>query len=327
MKIPLINQNFQIAHLATKQKKELYFFLVLLWLVGLGLWHDNFATSIFNTSYLVVQLLSPSREGAQLGRSWHNGRSTDSTERAFDFTRIVFDHCRERLTLSLSDVKQCVRANQFRVLCVRQTAVRKSSDNGTSTATEWTYLHSDILCDCCQGQLERVEISVLSLSHPHRWGYFSITPALPYLVLISTFFGVAKNLGMHEVQIANMWQKMAMAEPYYSLELDLESPDIVRNGRQTHTFWFDWGPAGANRLTLSSGFGHLHRNLSHTKSMAFSKWLFLAFGNRYFLMWTYLAFDGFCFVLPLSFEIKKKRKSLKYRPLWQLNFFHVITNL
>ena len=60
----------------------------------------------------------------------------------------------------------------------------------------------------------------------------------------------------------------------------------------------------------SSGFGHLHRNLSHTKSMAFSKWLSFAFGNRYFLMWTYFAFDGFCFVLPLSFENKKKNKEL-----------------
>ena len=60
----------------------------------------------------------------------------------------------------------------------------------------------------------------------------------------------------------------------------------------------------------SSGSGHLHRNLSHTKSMAFSKWMSFAFGNRYFLMWTYFAFDGFCFVLPLSFEKKKKKKEL-----------------
>ena len=37
-------------------------------------------------------------------------------------------------------------------------------------------------------------------------------------------------------------------------------------------------------------------------------------------MWTYFAFDGFCFVLPLSFENKKKKR-VKYRPLWQLNFF------
>ena len=66
------------------------------------------------------------------------------------------------------------------------------------------------------------------------------------------------------------------------------------------------GARPANRS--SSGFGHLHRNLSHTKSMAFSKWLSFAFGNRYFLMWTYFAFDGFCFVLPLSFEKKKKKK-------------------
>ena len=68
------------------------------------------------------------------------------------------------------------------------------------------------------------------------------------------------------------------------------------------------GARPANRS--SSGFGHLHRNLSHTKSMAFSKWLSFAFGNRYFLMWTYFAFDGFCFVLPLSFEKKKKKKEL-----------------
>ena len=79
------------------------------------------------------------------------------------------------------------------------------------------------------------------------------------------------------------------------------------------------GARPANRS--SSGFGHLHRNLSHTKSMAFSKWLSFAFGNRYFLMWTYFAFDGFCFVLPLSFEKKKKKKRVKYRPLWQLIFF------
>ena len=67
------------------------------------------------------------------------------------------------------------------------------------------------------------------------------------------------------------------------------------------------GARPANRS--SSGFGHLHRNLSHTKSMAFLKWLSFAYGNRYFLMWTYFAFDGFCFVLPLPFENKKKKKS------------------
>ena len=75
----------------------------------------------------------------------------------------------------------------------------------------------------------------------------------------------------------------------------------------------------ANRS--SSGFGHLQRNLSHTKSMAFSKWLSLAFGNRYFFMWTYFAFDGFCFVLPQPFEREKNEKWLKHRSLWQLNFF------
>ena len=54
-----------------------------------------------------------------------------------------------------------------------------------------------------------------------------------------------------------------------------------------------------------SGFDYLHRNLSHTKSMAFSKCLALALRNRYtyFLMWTYLAIDWSCVYLS-----KEKRK-------------------
>ena len=43
-------------------------------------------------------------------------------------------------------------------------------------------------------------------------------------------------------------------------------------------------------------------------------------------MWTYFAFDGFCFVLCLSFERKKEQKRFKYRSLRQLNFIRVITN-
>ena len=86
-------------------------------------------------------------------------------------------------------------------------------------------------------------------------------------------------------------------------------------GGKTHTFWFDCGPVGEPVVV---GVRSLAQKPLPYKVNGISKWLSFAFGNRYFLVWTYFAFDRFCFVLPLSFE---KKKRVKYRPLWQLNFF------
>ena len=94
---------------------------------------------------------------------------------------------------------------------------------------------------------------------------------------------------------------------------------IARMGRQNPYILIWTGAWLANRS--SSGFGHLRRDLSIQSQWRFRSDCLLPFGNRYFLMWTYFAFDGFCFVLPLSFEKKKRKKRVKYRPLWQLNFF------
>ena len=58
---------------------------------------------------------------------------------------------------------------------------------------------------------------------------------------------------------------------------------LCERGGKPHTFWFDWGLAGEPVVV---GVWSLAQKPLQYKSMAFSKWLSLAFENRYFLMWT-----------------------------------------
>ena len=82
-------------------------------------------------------------------------------------------------------------------------------------------------------------------------------------------------------------------------------PSLREIDGKSHTFRFDWGPAGKPDVV---GVRPQAQTPSNTKSMAFSKWSALALRNRYVLMCTYFAFGGFHFVLCLSFERKRTRK-------------------
>ena len=94
---------------------------------------------------------------------------------------------------------------------------------------------------------------------------------------------------------------------------------IARNGRQNPHILIWLGPG---RRT-----GRRRGSVTCTETSPIqSQWRFrsdclLPSEIGYFLMWTYFAFDSFCFVLASIFRKKKKKERAKYRPLWQLNFF------
>ena len=90
-------------------------------------------------------------------------------------------------------------------------------------------------------------------------------------------------------------------------------------GGKTHTFWFDWGPAGEPVVVRV-------RSLAQ-KPLPYkvNKWRFRSdclLPSEIGTSWCGRILHSMAFVLfCLYLSKKKKKKRVKYRPLWQLNFF------
>ena len=96
-------------------------------------------------------------------------------------------------------------------------------------------------------------------------------------------------------------------------------------GGKTHTFWFDWGPAGEPVVVGVRSLAQ--KPLPYKVNGVFEVIVFclrksvLLDVDVFCIRWLL-----FCFA-SIFRKKKKKEKRVKYRPLWQLNFFQVITNL
>ena len=89
-------------------------------------------------------------------------------------------------------------------------------------------------------------------------------------------------------------------------------------GGKTHTFWFDWGPG---RRT-----GHRRGSVTCTETSPIqSQWRFRSdclLPSEIGTSWCGRILHSMAFVLfCLCLSKIKRKKRVKYRPLWQLNFF------
>ena len=102
-------------------------------------------------------------------------------------------------------------------------------------------------------------------------------------------------------------------------KLSLPIKEALREiGGKTHTFWFDWGPAG--KPVVVGVWSLAQKPLPYKVNGIFEV---IVFSLRKSVL---LDVDVFCirwllFYFASTFRKKKERKRSKYRSLWQLNFY------